>query len=116
MPHTPHEKKRVLARVRRIKGQLTALETALESDAQCTAVLQQIAAVRGAVGGLMMEVLEAHLPKVAPPLQRSQEAPLDANPLVGIPRLVGADGGGEPGPVAHVLYPVGAYPLPGQPL
>jgi len=61
MPHTPHEKKRVLARVRRIQGQLTALETALESDTQCTAVLQQIAAVRGAVGGLMMEVLEAHL-------------------------------------------------------
>ena len=61
MPHSPREKKRVLARVRRIKGQLEALERALEAGADCAPVLQQIAAVRGAVNGLMSEVMEAHI-------------------------------------------------------
>ena len=49
MPHSPEEKKRVLTRVRRIKGQLEALERALDAGAECAPVLQQIAAVRGAV-------------------------------------------------------------------
>lgn len=61
MPHTPQEKKRVLTRVRRIRGQADALERALEAGADCGAVLQQIAAIRGAVNGLMSEVLEAHV-------------------------------------------------------
>lgn len=61
MPHTPEEKKRVLARVRRVRGQLDALETALTEGAECGPVLQQIAAMRGAVNGLMAGVLESHL-------------------------------------------------------
>ncbi|VCU71240.1 Transcriptional repressor FrmR [Pigmentiphaga humi] len=61
MPHTPEEKKRVLTRVRRIRGQCDALERALEAGADCGPVLQQIAAIRGAVNGLMSEVLEAHV-------------------------------------------------------
>jgi DNA-binding FrmR family transcriptional regulator len=61
MPHSPEEKKRVLARVRRVRGQLDALERALEDGADCGPVLQQIAAVRGAVNGLMAGVLESHL-------------------------------------------------------
>ena len=61
MPHSPHEKKRVLTRVRRIKGQADALERALEAGVDCGEVLQQIAAIRGAVNGLMSEVLEAHV-------------------------------------------------------
>ncbi|KLI99889.1 formaldehyde-responsive transcriptional repressor FrmR [Luteimonas sp. FCS-9] len=61
MPHSPQEKKRVLARVRRMRGQLDALERALEAGADCAPVLQQLAAVRGAVNGLMAGVLESHL-------------------------------------------------------
>ena len=61
MPHSPEEKKKVLARVRRIRGQCDALERALEAGADCGPVLQQIAAIRGAVNGLMSEVMEAHL-------------------------------------------------------
>lgn len=61
MPHSPQEKKRVLTRVRRIRGQCDALERALEAGADCGPVLQQIAAIRGAVNGLMSEVLEAHI-------------------------------------------------------
>ncbi len=61
MPHTVQEKKRVLARVRRVRGQLDALERALEAGSDCAPVLQQIAAIRGAVNGLMAGVLESHL-------------------------------------------------------
>ncbi|WP_201180317.1 metal-sensing transcriptional repressor [Escherichia coli] len=59
MPSTPEEKKKVLTRVRRIRGQIDALERSLEGDAECRAILQQIAAVRGAANGLMAEVLES---------------------------------------------------------
>lgn len=61
MPHSPAEKNKALARVRRIRGQLDALERALAEGADCAPVLQQLAAVRGAVNGLMSQVLESHL-------------------------------------------------------
>ncbi|HIY70924.1 MAG TPA: formaldehyde-responsive transcriptional repressor FrmR [Candidatus Luteimonas excrementigallinarum] len=61
MPHSPEEKKKVLARIRRIRGQCDGLERALEAGADCGPVLQQIAAIRGAINGLMSEVLESHL-------------------------------------------------------
>lgn len=61
MPHTVKEKNHLLTRVRRIKGQAQALEKALENETECAQILQQIAAIRGAVGGLMVEVLEGHV-------------------------------------------------------
>lgn len=61
MAHTITGKKQLLARVRRIKGQAEALERALSEEGECMAVLQQIAAVRGAVNGLMAVVLEGHI-------------------------------------------------------
>ena len=61
MPHTIKHKKQLLTRLRRIKGQSEALERALEEETECAAILQQIAAIRGAVNGLMAEVLEGHM-------------------------------------------------------
>lgn len=61
MSHTITGKKRLLSRVRRIKGQTEALERALSDEGECQAILQQIAAIRGAVNGLMVEVLEGHI-------------------------------------------------------
>ena len=61
MGHVTRNQKKLLSRVRRIGGQVGALEKALESDADCTDILVQIAAVRGAVSALMMEVLTGHL-------------------------------------------------------
>lgn len=59
--HTIHNKTKLLARVRRIQGQATALERQLNGETNCVDVLQQIAAIRGAVNGLMTAVLEGHL-------------------------------------------------------
>lgn len=61
MPHSPEEKKRVITRLRRIKGQAEALERAVDAGTECGALLQQLAALRGAATGLMAEVLESHL-------------------------------------------------------
>lgn len=61
MSHTTREKSKLLARVGRIRGQVEALERALEAEHGCAEVLQQIAAVRGAINGLMVEVMEDHI-------------------------------------------------------
>ncbi len=61
MSHTVQEKTKLLSRVRRIRGQVEALERALDAEKSCSEVLHQIAAVRGAVSGLMAEVLEEHI-------------------------------------------------------
>ncbi len=61
MPSTPEEKKKVRTRVRRILGQIDALERSQEGDAVCRAILKQIAAVRGAANGMMAELLESHI-------------------------------------------------------
>ncbi|MDF2996368.1 MAG: hypothetical protein K0R27_2005 [Xanthobacteraceae bacterium] len=61
MSHTIKEKNRLLARVRRIKGQVEAVERALEAEIGCTDVLQLVASVRGAVNGLTVELVEDHI-------------------------------------------------------
>lgn len=61
MSHTIRDKKALLTRVHRIAGQAAALEKALEQESECAAILQQIAAIRGAVNGLMGQVLEHHI-------------------------------------------------------
>ena len=61
MPHTIKDKKQLLTRVRRLQGQVAALEKALEMGEECVAILQQIAAIRGAANGLMSQVLEGHI-------------------------------------------------------
>ncbi len=61
MTHTVREKQKLLARVRRMKGQVEAIERALESEAGCEQVMHLIAGVRGAMAGLMAEVVEDHV-------------------------------------------------------
>jgi len=61
MAHTIRDKQKLLNRVRRIRGQLEAVEKALEQEQECFAILQTIAACRGAINGLMAEVIEGHI-------------------------------------------------------
>ena len=61
MSHTLKHKSKLLGRIRRIKGQLEAVERALEAELGCTDVLMLVASVRGAVGGLTTELLEDHI-------------------------------------------------------
>ena len=59
--HITREKNKLLNRVRRIRGQIEAVERALEQEIGCADVLQLIAGARGAINGLMLEVMEDHI-------------------------------------------------------
>ena len=61
MTHTVRDKQRLLARVRRLRGQIEAVERALDEEAGCETVMHLIATVRGATSGLMAEVVEDHV-------------------------------------------------------
>lgn len=61
MTHTIREKSKLLARVRRIRGQVEAIERALEDESGCERIMNLIAGVRGAIAGLMAEVVEDHV-------------------------------------------------------
>ena len=61
MAHTVREKQKLLARVRRIRGQMEAVERALEAEAECDQVMHLLASTRAAMAGLMAEVIEGHV-------------------------------------------------------
>lgn len=61
MAHTVRDKKKLIDRVRRIRGQVDALERALDSEAECSETLRLLAACRGAINSLMAEVIEGHI-------------------------------------------------------
>jgi DNA-binding FrmR family transcriptional regulator len=61
MTHTVREKQKLLARARRLRGQIEAIERALETEAGCEQVMHLIAGARGAMAGLMAEVVEDHV-------------------------------------------------------
>ena len=58
---TTEEKKKLLNRVRRIRGQVEAIERTLDQEAECSEVLHNISACRGAMDALMAEVIEDHV-------------------------------------------------------
>ena len=59
--HTIRHREKLLSRVRRLRGQVEGIDRALESDAGCETVLHLIAGARGAMAGLMAEVVEDHV-------------------------------------------------------
>ncbi len=61
MTHTVHEKQKLLNRVRRLRGQVDAIERALDADDSCTQVIRLLTAARGALNGMMAEVVEDHI-------------------------------------------------------
>lgn len=57
-----HTNRKILNRIRRLQGQMDAIHSAIiDKEVPCVAVLQQVAAIRGAVNGLMNELVEEHL-------------------------------------------------------
>jgi DNA-binding FrmR family transcriptional regulator len=54
-------KKKLLNRLRRIEGQVRGIETMIESDAYCSDVLTQSAAVNAAINAFNKELLACHI-------------------------------------------------------
>lgn len=61
MSHTIRNKNQLLLRVRRIRGQINAIEKQLEQEEDCSTVLLTVASVRGAINGLMVQIIEGHI-------------------------------------------------------
>jgi DNA-binding FrmR family transcriptional regulator len=59
--HVLRDKRGLVNRTRRLRGQVDAIERALDGEASCSDLLQRITAARGAINGLMAEVLEEHV-------------------------------------------------------
>ncbi|MGH7932359.1 MAG: metal/formaldehyde-sensitive transcriptional repressor [Candidatus Binataceae bacterium] len=84
MSHTIKEKIRLLARVRRVRGQIEAVERALESEKGCADVLNLVVAARGAMNSLMAEIIEDHIRThvVDPAHERSSSRAKGAEELI----------------------------------
>ena len=78
--HTVREREKLIARVRRIRGQVEGIERALVEEKGCHAVLQTVTAARGALNGLVAELIEDHIrfhvldPEEKLPTSRSRSA------------------------------------------
>ena len=86
MAHVAKEKVKLLNRLRRIRGQLEAIERAVEADGECARVLQQATSCRGAMDGFIAEVIEDHIREHMVDPQAPRDDPLvqAAEELVGI--------------------------------
>lgn len=61
MSHVANEKAKLLNRLKRLRGQIAAIERAVETDQECADVLQQATSCRGALDGFIAEVIEDHI-------------------------------------------------------
>jgi FrmR/RcnR family transcriptional regulator, repressor of frmRAB operon len=73
----------LIKRVRRIAGQVAAIERALVSGKDCSTTLHLAAATRGAMNGLMDAIIESHVHEhVARPDLSDAERALGAEELI----------------------------------
>ena len=84
MAHTIKEKAKLLNRVRRVRGQIEAVERALEQEKGCADVLHLVVAARGAMNSLMAEIIEDHIRMhvVNPARQRNSSRARGAEELI----------------------------------
>ncbi len=59
--HTAREREKLIARVRRIRGQIESVERAIVEEKGCYEVLQTVTAARGALNSLVAEMIEDHV-------------------------------------------------------
>jgi DNA-binding FrmR family transcriptional regulator len=86
MGHVAKEKAKLLNRIKRMRGQLEAIERAVDADNECATVLQQATACRGALDGFIAEVIEDHIREhmVDPQSGRDSSQALAAEELIEI--------------------------------
>lgn len=87
MGHLTDSNDELLKRVRRIAGQVTAIEKALNANADCTTTLHLVAAARGAMNGFMDEIIEEHVrAHVAAPDLTAEDRAAGAEELIAVIR------------------------------
>jgi DNA-binding FrmR family transcriptional regulator len=88
MSHTAKEKTKLINRVKRIKGQIEAVERALDGETECSEILHLVAATRGGLNGLMAELIEDHIRAhvASPDIENDAERMKGADELIDIIR------------------------------
>jgi DNA-binding FrmR family transcriptional regulator len=61
MREIPKEKQKLFSRIKRLSGQISAVERAVAEGDECADILMLLAAIRGGVNSLMAEILEDHI-------------------------------------------------------
>jgi DNA-binding FrmR family transcriptional regulator len=61
LAHVIEEKQKLLNRIRRLRGQIEALDRAVEAGEGCNEVMRLLTTARGAINGIMAEVVEDHI-------------------------------------------------------
>lgn len=79
MAHTSRNKDKLINRIRRLRGQLDAVETGIAEEADCAKVLQTLVACRGALNAVVVEMFEDHVRHhIVDPKQRPTAAQAEA--------------------------------------
>ena len=88
MTHAVVEKQKLLNRIRRVRGQIDALERAVEAEEGCIEAMRLLTAVRGAINAIMAEVVEDHIEghMTDPDRRRSRAEEAAADELVEVLR------------------------------
>ena len=86
MSHTIKEKVKITSRVNRLKGQLDAFLKSIEAGNECYQNIQLLASCRGALNGLMMEVVEDHIREHIVEAENKKGAAESAEDLVEVMR------------------------------
>jgi len=86
MSHTVREKEKLLNRVRRVRGQVEALERAINEEKGCADVLHLVVTARGAMNSLMAEIIEDHIREhvVDPARERNSDRARGAEELIDV--------------------------------
>lgn len=88
LAHAIAEKQKLLNRIRRLRGQIDALERAVDSEQGCSEVMRLLTAARGAINGIMAEVVEDHIEMhmIDPDRKRSRAEQQAADELLDVLR------------------------------
>jgi len=79
LSHITGAQKELVARINRIQGQLDAIREAVQEEEECATLLQQVAACRGGINGLMAEIIEREIKcHVLPPNTRANSPEANA--------------------------------------
>lgn len=81
------ETQRLLSRIKRLRGQVDALERSVSEGDECADILMLLAAIRGGVNSLMAEILEDHIRlHIAHPDRATQSPEELTEDLIGLVR------------------------------
>jgi DNA-binding FrmR family transcriptional regulator len=61
LPEISKETQKLLSRIKRLAGQIGAVERSVTEGDECADILMLLAAIRGGVNSLMAEILEDHI-------------------------------------------------------